>query len=411
MLTFIVFIGCNSTLSLNDLEPPEVNIIYPKIDSKIITGTNVKIQTEVSDNIQVNYIDIFINDQIIASISNTPYEHNWDTTDLYGKQLLNIRAYDSNDNETISEIIEVNLLTPDDIEPELILVNGGSFQMGDIHDEGEENEFPVHSVELSPYYIGKYEITNSQVVSVFNWGISKNLVSTESNNFTVPEVLHTELIVLYGEKECIKFDGSQLIVDEGKNDFPCNVLTWYGSAYYCNLLSIISEIIPAFETTGILFPNWQCDFSTSGYRLPTEAEWEFAARGGESWTDSLKYSGCNRTSNLRDYGWISINSNDKIHNIGMLLPNQLGIYDMTGNVLEACWGKVDTGNNNYFQDCFDQGIVTNPTGSNNTTLHILRGGSWDSDSYYARTAYRSFVSSIYSTGLGITGVRIVKPVN
>ena len=115
---------------------------------------------------------------------------------------------------------------------------------------------------------------------------------------------------------------------------------------------------------------------TGGFRLPTEAEWEYAARNAGT---SSKFSGTGDSTTLSDYAWYSNNSGGKTHAVGTKLANGLGLYDMAGNVFEWCW--------DIYQD-YTADTQVNPTGAATGTTRIMRGGAWNVGSYYCRTTYR-----------------------
>ena len=203
---------------------------------------------------------------------------------------------------------------------ELIHVDGGSFSMG--AGEFESNEKPIHEVILHGFYIGKYPIQQLEWFEVFRKKHSYNR----------------------GER------------------YPVEQITWLEAIAFCNKLSISSNYCPCYqrELNYIqYFPN------RNGYRLPTEAEWEFAALGGNL-SKAYLYSGSN---NIDEVGWYMDNSEKHTHIVGELLPNELGIYDMSGNVYEMCWNVFKDYRNENQQD---------PIGESECSLserHTLRGGN------------------------------------
>jgi formylglycine-generating enzyme required for sulfatase activity len=133
----------------------------------------------------------------------------------------------------------------------------------------------------------------------------------------------------------------------------------------------------------------------AGGRLPTEAEWEYAARSGGR--DDRKWSGTNSESSLKNYAWYSSNSSSKTHPVGTKQPNDLDIYDMSGNVWEWCWDWYGS---------YSSSNQTNPTGPASGSGRVLRGGSWYNFSVICRTASRYYYGPTYSNGR--VGFRILK---
>ena len=200
-------------------------------------------------------------------------------------------------------------------EPEMIFVEGGTFQMGS--SSGESDEKPVHSVTLSGFNIGKYEMTQAQ------W---KAVMGSNPSNFS------------------------------GCDNCPVENVSWNDVQQYISKLN---------SQTG------------KNYRLPTEAEWEFSARGGKS-SKGYTYSGSN---DLNAVAWNTDNSGSKTHSIGGKQANELGIYDMSGNVWEWCSDWY--GNYNSYSE-------TNPTGASSGQFRVLRCGSWNDYANYCRTAIRNW---------------------
>ncbi len=250
----------------------------------------------------------------------------------------------------------------------MILVEGGTFDMGDHFDEGYYDELPVHEVTLNSFLIGQYEVTHTNYIEFLNsWGVS----SDGSYN-------GTELINMDDSDCAIDYNGSFYFGGSSRApNIECPVIevTWYGGIVYCNWLSEQEGLTPCYDLS-----DWSCDFSADGYRLPTEAEWEYAARGGVNWTDNYRYSGT--TDNMGDYGWYSSNSGSQTHEVGTKEPNQLSIYDMSGNVYEWC-------NDWYCWWYYSSSPGNNPTGPDSGTPRVRRGGSWNLDAGGCSVANRS----------------------
>ena len=130
------------------------------------------------------------------------------------------------------------------------------------------------------------------------------------------------------------------------------------------------------------------------YRLPTEAEWEYAARGGKK-SKGYKYSGSNF---IEQVAWYKENSNNATHPVGSKQPNELGIYDMSGNVWEWCYD---------WYGAYDSGSQTNPVGPGSGSVRVIRGGSWNSIAAYIRVSGRSGNTPSYRNS--ILGFRLVCP--
>ena len=301
----------------------------------------------------------------------------------------------------------------------MVLIPAGQFEMGDSFSEGGTDERPLHSVSLDSFYIGKYEITNQQYRDALNWAYSAGLVYIDGSSV---KGTGNNLVYCYiNSGKDITYSSGMFDVASGKENHPMVYVSWYGAAAYCNWQSLMKNRQPCYNTNDA---DWPCDSSKNGYRLPTEAQWEYAARGGVAgrrypWgTDSIvanqaNYSGSGdpysgttpvgfydgRLHQKADFNWPGSQSSYQT----MDGSNGYGLYDMAGNVQEWC---NDWYGASYYQDCKDawgSQPCPNPTGPTGGTYRVLRGGDWLGPQTVCRVAYRNYGSDMLST----RGFRVV----
>jgi formylglycine-generating enzyme required for sulfatase activity len=181
-------------------------------------------------------------------------------------------------------------------------------------------------------------------------------------------------------------------VNEEQENRPVECVSFYDAIVYCNKRSIAEGLNPCYKINGSYRPidwgfapnsfnaEWNavtCDFSADGYRLPTEAEWEYAARGGKH-SKGYIYSG---SDTLTLVGWYKENGGERPQPVKMKRPNELGLYDMSGNMWEWC---------NDWYDTYSADAQVNPQGPSEGRSRVVRGGSWLIDAPLCRPADRSF---------------------
>jgi len=226
---------------------------------------------------------------------------------------------------------------------DLQFVEGGTFQMGCTVDQALAygDEFPVHEVEVGNFQISTYEITCSQYCAFLN---KKNI----PGNGITGDKMYLDML----DSDCpIRYSGGQFVPEPGKGIHPVTEITWYGAQAFC---------------------EWM------GGRLPTAAEWEYAAKGGKKGRD-YKYSGGN---DINQVAWYQDNARGNCHPVGEKKPNELGLYDMSGNAWEWCYDW-------YGFDYYGKSPVSNPAGPKTGDARVIRGGAWNMDPWNCRVSNRS----------------------
>lgn len=252
--------------------------------------------------------------------------------------------------------------------PSTIFVQGGSFMMGGT--SSYTNEVPVHQVTISDFSIGKYEVTVEEFKEFID----------ETNYVTEAEIkgtsgLYNATTLKWDEIPNINWrhNAQGVLRTSSEYKHPVVHVTWDDATAYCVWLS---------NRTG------------KKYRLPTEAEWEFAANGG-ALTKGFKYAGSNT---LSEVAWYSANSSAQTHEVGLKKANELGIYDMSGNAWEWC---SDWYESNYYASS----PTNNPLGATTGSHRSVRGGSWCYGTSQTRIPFRNYL--VPKNTDGDTGFRIV----
>jgi len=231
-----------------------------------------------------------------------------------------------------------------------VRINGGTFTMGSPANEpGRDSDEVRHQVTVSGFYLEKYEVTQKE------W---REVMGTNPSNF------------------------------KGDN-LPVDSVSWYDAVEYCNKRSQKEGLTPAYTINGT---NVTWNRNANGYRLPTEAEWEYACRAGAT---TAYNTGANISDNT---GWYGTNSGGTTHPVGQKPANAWGLYDMHGNVWEWCW--------DWYGD-YSSGAQTDPVGAVSGADRVRRGGAWFSSASFMRSAFRGNIdpnSRDYRIGF-----RLVRP--
>ena len=296
-----------------------------------------------------------------------------------------------------SQWLTGNRNIPDD----MVYIPDGGFEMGDHFAEGESNELPLHAVLLDSFFMSRFEITNQQYCdylnSAFGTGIyiSGGGVYGTGNN---QGYCDTSASSSYSQ---IVYSGSVFSVGtkggRDMSDDPMVQVSWYGAAAYCNWRSSEESYEACYNLS-----TWECDFSRHGYRLPTEAEWEYAAYGGERnpyyrfpWGDTINHDYANYMANGTAYSYDTSpyitftfhpDWDDGIYPytsvVGSFFANGYGLYDMADNVSEWC-------NDWYSSTYYDISPYDNPQGpASGSVIRVQRGGAWGGVASNCRVALR-----------------------
>ena len=258
------------------------------------------------------------------------------------------------------------------IPNDFVLIPAGTFQMGS--NDGCDYNKPVHEVTITkPFYMGKYEVTQAEYEKYCSYGGSNSPDTYDCGN--------------------------------GDN-YPVYYVSWYDALVYCNKRSMAEGLTPCYCISGNTDPSkwgtvpksndstWDavvCNWNANGYRLPTEAEWEYAARAGDNTVKYFIWSGMKYGNFI--YDSYAVVDSSSTYEVGTLCPNEFGLYDMSGNVDEWCW--------NWCTDSYD--ITTeggsDPTGALMGVMdsRVLRGGNWRDPADFAFVPLRSWDQPCWRT--------------
>ncbi|MCP5518477.1 MAG: SUMF1/EgtB/PvdO family nonheme iron enzyme [Verrucomicrobiales bacterium] len=217
----------------------------------------------------------------------------------------------------------------------MIALPGGEFLMGS--DRGNADEAPVHRVRVSPFLMDKFEVTHA----LFRQAQLPNPSRWQN-------------------------DANQ----------PVERVRWRDAKQYCNERSLLENLTPCYDEKTA---DWDCDYTANGYRLPTEAEWEYACRAG-----SVGAYDFGTPDRLRQYAWFADNAGQQTHVVGMKKPNSWGLFDLYGNVSEWCEDVYDPA-------YYGASPAEDPVGPPNTgqdVRRVMRGGSWQASADMCRASYR-----------------------
>ncbi len=375
LISLVLFVSCSDDSST---EPEDVNtkpianfIVSP--DSGVV-GTEFSFDASASSDAE-DVIDSLKVRWDFDNDGNFETEWSLEKTAVYKYEevgTFSVKLEVKDCGEMVTSIVK-NLVVIENPVPEgMVLVEGGTFEMGNVlgDPEGWFDEDPVHTVSVNSFYMDKYEVTNADFCKFLN-----------KMGTTTGEYEGETVAWIYLADYCqIEEVAGSYLPKSGKEDYPAIAITWYGAKAYA---------------------EWK------GGRLPTEAEWEYAARGGNK-SEGYKYAGSNNVDVVAWYQGNSENADNNMvdgkgtHPVGLQKPNELGIFDMSGNVTEWC-------NDWYGEDYYANSPSDNPQGPvegvGEGANHVARGGNFIYDATYARVAARDYFSP--STGGLISGFRIV----
>lgn len=272
----------------------------------------------------------------------------------------------------IAAAADSGMLSPAPSPPEMVLIPASSFQMGDALNEGSADERPARTVIVSALYIDRFEVTKGLWDEVATWADSHG------------------------------YDIGPGKAEGAGTGHPATFVTWYEALKWANARSEKEGLTPCYYTDSSLravcrtgntnIPNDAVNWNADGYRLPTEAEWEGAARGGAvgrryPWGDSDEID-ASRANYNSDSGGTTL--------AGSYAPNGYGLYDMAGNVWEWCW--------DWYGDDLPRGV--DPHGPESGSRRVFRGGGWNLGANSCRVALRNYNWPIYGhINLGFRLVR------
>lgn len=279
-------------------------------------------------------------------------------------------GFSGNLDQTTQNSLGLGGSGPFAVDIEMQKIPAGKFMMGasDGDEDASTNEMPQHQVQLTnDFLLSKFEVTSSQFNEVMNASKIPNGIE---------------------------------FVDQTERPagaIPISGITWFEAIRFCNQLSILQGLQPYYKIHGA-DETVSIQRGSDGFRLPTEAEWEYACRAG---TQTPWYFG-DSADNINDFAWHSVNSNGQAQAVGKKAPNAFGLHDMLGNVPEWCWDRFDEG---YYL----RSEAVNPPGSTKGDQRVFRGGGVDNRAAQLRSSTRNPLGMRYGFSNGV-GIRIARNV-
>jgi formylglycine-generating enzyme required for sulfatase activity len=334
--------------------------------------------------------------QLVADSLPNSGTHEWLVPNLDAPK-VQLKVRDSSDHRIRGVSLNLNIVWAEPAPAGMVLIPAGNFQMGDTFNEGNSDERPVHTVYVSAFYMDRYEVTKALWDEVYIWATHPD---RGANVYSFDNV------------------GSGKVANH-----PVHTINWYDMVKWCNARSEMEGRTPAYYTSSSRTSaniyrkgrvNVQNDWARwdAGYRLPTEAEWEKAARGGQSgrrfpWGDTINHNHANYQANGSFYSYDTSPDttwtfhptyNDGVFPytspVGSFGANGYGLYDMAGNVQEWIWDW-------YGSSYYGSSPGSDPRGPTTISARVVRGGSWSDGAYGCRVAERYNIWPFSaSTGLG-----------
>jgi formylglycine-generating enzyme required for sulfatase activity len=261
-------------------------------------------------------------------------------------QTMKVQTKNGDKPYSVSDVQSISFGKTTSSTIEMVEIPTGTFKMGQVN-----VATPVRNINIKrAFYMGKYEVTQKQYLDV---------IESNPSNFG------------------------------GNDDNPVEMVSWNEAVEFCNALSRKEGLEECYTLES--GTTWRCNFNKKGYRLPTEAEWEYACRANAP-TNTDYYTG-NGENALAKAGWYYYNSNSTTNPVGQKEANKFGLYDMHGNVWEWCW--------DWYAAAYAGDNLDDPPGPNSGSYRVFRGGGWNYGAIYCRSAYRyTFTPDYRDDGIG-----------
>ncbi|MGM0601200.1 MAG: SUMF1/EgtB/PvdO family nonheme iron enzyme [Candidatus Rifleibacteriota bacterium] len=392
--TYRISLSSGSVIDQQNEKPnlfPSVKLTKPESGNSFALGDEVIFEAVASDTDgEVAKVEFYAGEEKIGEDTTAPYSCS-NSSIVAGSHKISAIAIDDKGAKTQSNFIEIIIKEPasggtteidlgDGIKMNFVSISSGSFTMGQA--DGDSDESPTRTVTISnSFYMGKYEVTQEQYQKIMG---------------TNPSY----------------WQGSNSYADSSKQ--PVEEVSWYDAVSFCNKLSTNQGLTPCYTDSGgsntiESGDTVTCDWSANGYRLPTEAEWEYCCRAGT--TTKYSWGDEDDEATIKQYAWYRYNAYDNYWTtphadkegtqpVGTKTANPWGLHDMHGNVWEWCYDWY--GSSYYAAD-----ENSDPRGPDSGSDRVIRGGSWYLNANYLRSAYRySFNPTNTTITLGFRVLRV-----